>query len=154
MAKFKISKDINKSTEVVWNAFIDSDNMIQWERYLEKVEVIKGKFGEVGAIAHMHYRKKGSSYILEDKLVGYESGKRILSQISGQGMNIEIETIIDPLPKGTRISMIWNGTSKSLIVRIILRLLQKKITKQAEDELNTFKSLVEAHGVKFPNKSS
>jgi hypothetical protein len=31
--------------------------------------------------------------------------------------------------------------------------MQRKIAKQAEAELNTFKSLVEAHGVKFPKKS-
>ena len=153
MAKFKITININESPEIVWNAFIDPDNMIQWERYLEKVEAIKGKFGEVGAIAHLHYLEKGRSYILEDKLLDYESGKRIKSQVSGQGMNIEVETILDPLPNGTKISTNWMGTSKSLIVRTILRLMQSKIAKQAEDELTTFKSLVEAHGVKFPKYS-
>ena len=153
MAKFKISININESPEIVWNAFIDPDNMIQWERYLERVEVIKGKFGEVGAIAHLHYLEKGRSYILEDKLLDYEAGKRIKSQVSGQGMNIEVETIFDPLPNGTKISTVWKGTNKSLIVRIILRLMQSKIAKQAEAELVTFKSLVEAHGVGFPKKS-
>jgi len=153
MAKFKISTNINKSPEIVWKAYIDPHNMIQWTRYLEKMEVIKGKFGEVGAIAHLHYLEKGRSYILEDKLLSYESGKRILSQVSGQGMIIEVETIFNSHPNGTNISMIWKGTSKSLIVRIILRLMQRKITKQAEAELHTFKSLVETHGVNFPKKS-
>ena len=31
--------------------------------------------------------------------------------------------------------------------------LQGKIAKQAEAEINTFKSLVEMYGVKFPTKS-
>jgi len=153
MAKFNISININQSPEIVWKAYIDPQNMIQWTRYLEKVEVIKGKFGEVGAIAHLHYLEKGRSYILEDKLLSYESGKRILSQVSGQGMIIEVETILDSHQDGTNISMNWKGTSKSLIVRFILRLMQRKITKQAEAEVNTFKSLVETHGVKFPKKS-
>lgn len=81
----------------------------------------------------------------------YEEGNRIKSQVSGHGMNIEVETIFESNPNGTKISMIWNGTSKSFIIRIILRLMQAKITKQANAELDTFKSLVERYGVKFPN---
>lgn len=153
MTKFKLSININQSPEIVWKAYIDPQNMTQWTRYLEKVELVEGKFGEVGAIAHLHYLEKGRSYILEDKLLSYESGKRILSQVSGQGMIIEVDTIFNSFPNGSNISIIWKGTSKSLIVRIILRFMQKKISKQAEVELNTFKSLVETHGVSFPKKS-
>jgi uncharacterized membrane protein len=151
MVKFKITTSINKPPEIVWNAFIDAQNMLHWTKYLEKVEVVKGKFGEVGATAHLHYLEKGRSYILEDKLLGYEEGKRILSQVSGQGMNIEVETILNALPNDTNISMTWNGTSKSFMVRFMLRLMQKKIAKQAKAELEHFKSLVENYGAKFPN---
>ena len=124
--------------------------MLHWERYLEKVEVIQGKFGEVGAIAHLHYLEKGRSYILEDKLLAYDEGKRILSQITGQRMNIEVETIFDSLPIGTKISMSWKGTSTSLIIRVMLRLLQRKMVKQGKIELEHFKSLTETYGVNFP----
>lgn len=151
MAKFKITTTINKPHEIVWNAFIDPQNMLHWTKYLEKVESIKGEFGEIGATAHLHYLEKGRSYILEDKLLEYEKGKRILSQVSGQGMIIEVETIFDALPNITTISMTWNGTSKSFMVRTMLRLMQKKIAKQAEAELEHFKSLVEKYGAKFPN---
>ena len=116
------------------------------------MEVVKGKFGEMGAICHLHYLEKGRTYILEDKLLYYEEGKKIRSKVSGQGMNIEVETIFESLPKSTKISMTWNGTSKSLLTRIILRIMQSKIAKQAEAELNTFKTLIERHGVKFPDK--
>ena len=152
MAKFSIYMNIIQSPEITWKAYIDPQNMIQWTRYLQKMEVIEGKFGEVGAIAHLHYLEKGRSYILEDKLLSYEEGRRILSQVSGQGMVIEVETIFNPHQNGTSISIKWKGTSKSLIVRFILKLMQRKIAKQAEVELNTFKSLVEAHGANFPKK--
>ncbi|MFX0069628.1 MAG: SRPBCC family protein, partial [Candidatus Hermodarchaeota archaeon] len=154
MTKFKISININKYPEIVWKAYINPHNMIKWTRNLEKVEVIKGQFGEIGAIAHLHYLEKGRPYVLEDKLLSYEHGKRILSQVTGQGMIIEVETIFNSLPNGTNILMSWKGTSKSVIMRIVLRLLQKKITKQAEAELNKFKSLVETHGVNFYKEDS
>ncbi|MFX1328121.1 MAG: SRPBCC family protein [Promethearchaeota archaeon] len=152
MAKFKIEANVNQSSDIVWKAFIDPENMTHWQRYLEKVEVIKGKLGEIGAIAHLHYLEKGKTYILEDKMLDYEEGKKIVSQVSGQGMIIKVKTMLEPLEKATKISMTWNGTSKSLFARIILRLMQGKIAKQAEAELNTFKTLVEGYGVKFPNE--
>jgi len=151
MAKFRTTINIKRSPEIVWKAYIDPHNMIQWTKFLVKVEVIEGKFGEVGAIAHLHYLEKGRSYILEDKLLSYEAGKKIVSQVSGQGMTIKVETIFETCPNGTNISMIWKGTSKSLFVRVILRLMQRKIAKNGEAELNIFKKLVETHGVKFPN---
>ncbi len=154
IAKFKIDMVITQSPEVTWKAYIDAQNMMQWTRYLEKVEVIEGTFGEVGAIAHLHYLEKGRSYILEDKLLSYEEGRKILSQVTGQGMIIEVETIFNSHQDGTNVSITWKGTSNSLMTRFILKLMQRKIAKQAEAEFALFKILVEAHGVKFPTKSS
>lgn len=150
MAKFSISTNISQPLDITWKAYIDPQNMMQWTKYLEKVEEVSGKFGEVGAIAHLHYLEKGRSYILEDKLLEYEEGRRILSQVSGQGMIIEVETLLNSTKDGTNISMNWNGTSNSLFTRFILRLMQKKIAQQAEREVNTFKELVQTHGAKFP----
>jgi hypothetical protein len=127
--------------------------MTHWMRYLEKMEVVKGEFGEVGAIAHLHYLEKGRSYILEDKMLSYEEGKKIVSQVSGQGMNIEVETTFDSLQASTKISMSWNGTSKSFITRFFLRLMRGKIAKQAQAELDNFKNLVENYGERFPNNN-
>ncbi len=154
IAKFNIDIIVHKSPKIVWKAYIDPQNMIQWTKYLEKVEVIKGEFGEVGAISHLHYLEKGRSYILEDKLLSYEEGKKILSKVSGNKMMIEVETILDSHQDGTKISMNWKGMNKSLLIKFILRLMQGKITKHGKSELITFKSLVETHGSKFPEKSS
>ncbi len=150
MPKFEIETIINQPPDIVWKAFIDPQNMLNWTRFLEKVETVKGKFGEIGAVAHLHYVEKGKSYILEDKLLSYEEGKRIGSQVSGQGMDIKVETTFEPVSNGTQISMVWDGTSKSSFARLILKLMRGKISKQALAELDTFKNLVEKYGTKFP----
>ena len=152
MPKFTISVLIDESPEIVWNAFIDSDNMRHYTKYLEKIEVVKGKFGEVGATAHLHYLEKGRSYILEDKLLEYEEEKRILSQVTGQGMKVIVESSFEKLPNGTKMTMVWDGTGKYIIMKVILWLLKGRIKKHAEAELNTFKNLVETYGVSFSEK--
>ena len=149
MPVFKISVIIKQPLDIVWKAFIDPENMLHYTKYLEKVEVIQGKFGEIGAMAHLHYLEKGRSYILEDKLVDYEEGKKIGSQVSGQGMIIDVENHFESVPEGTKMTMSWNGTSKSFLTRNILKLMQKKIVKHAREELLTFKKLTQEYGSKF-----
>ncbi|MFW9819973.1 MAG: hypothetical protein ACFFE5_10215 [Candidatus Thorarchaeota archaeon] len=87
---------------------------------------------------------------MEDKMLAYEEGKRILSEVSGQGMDIKVETTLESLSEGTQITMLWNGTSKSAFARVILKLMRNSISKQAIAELETFKNLVEKFGIKFP----
>ena len=149
MPDFKISINIKQPSDIVWKAFIDPENMLHYTKYLERVEVIQGKFGEIGAIAHLHYLEKGHSYVLEDKLVDYEEGKKIGSQVSGQGMIIDVENHFESVLEGSKITMRWNGTSKSFLTRIILKLMQKKIVKHAREELLAFKRLTEEYGSKF-----
>ena len=149
MPDFKISINIKQPSDIVWKAFIDPENMLHYTKYLEKVEVVQGKFGEIGAIAHLHYLEKGRSYILEDKLVDYEEGEKIGSQVSGQGMVIDVENQFESVSEGTKMTLSWNGTSKSFLTGIILKLMQKKIKEHAREELLTFKQLTEEYGFKF-----
>ncbi|TFG21937.1 MAG: SRPBCC family protein [Promethearchaeota archaeon] len=150
--RFHISVNTNQPIEIVWEAFIKPENMLHWTKYLEKVEVVKGKLGEIGAVSRLHYLEKGKPYILEDKLVSYEEGKKIGSQVSGQRMLINVETFFESLNGGTKISMDWDGTSDSFIMSFIFKLMRRKMIKQAESELHHFKSLVEKYGETFPNK--
>jgi uncharacterized membrane protein len=149
MVSFKITTKINQPINIVWKAFINPDNMLHWTKYLEKVEVVKGKFGEIGALSQLHYLEKGKAYILEDKLLVYEEGKRIVSEVSGQGMVITLETTLNPIDGDTKVSMQWTGRGQSFFMKIALWLMQNKISQHALNELLHFKSLVEVHGELF-----
>ena len=150
MPKFHISTHINRPPEVVHQAFIDPDNSVQWMQDLVKFETIRGKADEAGAVAHLHYNQKGKSYILEDVLEYCEPGRKYISQVSGGGLSAHVEISIDPAEGGTDITMIWNGTGKNLIIKVMLWLMRGKIKRGAQAELETFKRLVEAHGAIFP----
>ena len=150
--KFHISVVIDQPIEIVWKAFIKPENMLHWTKYLEKVEVVKGELGEIGALSRLHYLEKGKSYVLEDELMSYEEGRKIGSQVSGQRMLINLETFLDSLNGGTKISMNWDGTSDSFILKLIFKLMRRKMIKQAQSELDHFKSLVEKYGESFPNR--
>ncbi len=150
MPKFQISTHINQPPDIVHQAFIDPDNSVQWMQDLVRFETIKGKADEAGSVAHLHYNQKGKSYIMEDVLEYCEPGRKYISRVSGGGISAHVDISIDPSDGGTDITMIWDGTGRNLLIKLILCLMRRKIKRGAQAELETFKRLVEAHGARFP----
>jgi len=58
MIEIKVNIKINRPVSTVYQAFINPDNMTEWMKDLERFEIIEGEFGEVGALAHLHYKQK------------------------------------------------------------------------------------------------
>ncbi len=149
MTKFKISTIINQPIDIVIKALMNPDNFPYWTTDLEKFEVIKGKAGEVGSIAHLHYSQKGRSYVMEDKLIYCEPGKKYVSQVSGDALAAHVETTLHSSGNETEMNLIWSGKGKIFLLKLLLPLLRGKLIKQAKAELETFKKLVETKGINF-----
>ena len=94
MTSFKISIVIDQRLDTVDAALMNPDNFVYWTAYLEKFEVIKGGPGEVGSIAQLRYLQKGRSYVMEDKLIYCEPGKKYISKVSGDALSATVETTL------------------------------------------------------------
>jgi hypothetical protein len=149
MTDFKISTVINKPIDLVVSALMNPDNFVYWTADLEKFEVIKRKPGEVGSIAHLHYLQKGRSYVMEDKLIYCEPGKKYISQVSGDVLTARVETTLRSLGEKTEMSIYWSGKGKIFLLKLLLPLLRKKMIKHSKKELETFKQLAETRGSDF-----
>jgi hypothetical protein len=133
----------------VFQAYIDPDNMLKWSTDLVEFKIINGKFGEKGATAHLIYKQKGRIHIMEDRLEYFDSEKKIISSVSGEGLVASVQTIFNSIGKETEIELTWEGKGKNLLLRFLLPFLKGTVKNRAQDELILFKSLVEEHGVKF-----
>lgn len=149
MPKLIVSAIINQPVNIVYKAYIEPDNMLKWSTNLVKFEPVKGEFGEKGSYAHLHYEQKGRSYILKDELKYLDPGKKIVSQVSGQGLLIHVTTRFNKVDDKTELKLIWDGSGTKFILKFLLPILKGKIKRQAQAELNTFKRMVEKYGVKF-----
>ncbi len=105
--------------------------------------VIKGKTGEVSSIGHLHYFQKGRSYVMEDKLIYCEPGKKYVSQVSGDVLTAQVETTLHSSGNETEMNVTWSGKGKIFFLKLLLPLLRGKLIKQSKSELETFKKLVE-----------
>lgn len=149
MTTFQVSAVIDRPVAVVANALTRAENFPYWQTDLEKLEVVRGGPDEVGSISHLHYRQNGRPYIMEDRLVYCEPGKRYISVVSGDAVAARVDTVIEPLGDSTRVTLTWRGRAKILRLRILFPFLKGKMARQAQDELDTFKHLVETRGADF-----
>ncbi len=149
MTEFEVSIVINKPIEIVVDALMNPDNFVHWQTDLVKFEVIERKPGEVGSIAHLHYSQKGRSYIMEDKMIYCEPGKKYVSEVSGDVITAKVETTLQPMGEKTKINLQWSGKGKIFLLKLLLPLIKGKMIRQSEKELETFKHLVETRGSDF-----
>ncbi len=126
MTKFKVGIIINKPTEIVVKALMNPNNFHYWQTDLERFEIIKLKPGMVSSIGHLHYSQKGHSYILEDKMIYCEPGKKYVSQVTGDVIEAQVATTLNSIDNKTEMSISWSGKGKNILTKLLLPLSRKK----------------------------
>jgi uncharacterized membrane protein len=149
MTTVEVSVVIAQPAEVVTQAFLNAENAVHWETDLERFEVIERKPGEVGSIAHLHYKQGDKRYILEDVMEAYIPNQYFRSRVTGGGLSAQVETWMRETSDGTEVTMRWQGKGTTLMMRLLLPFLRGAIQRQSQQELETFKALVEKYGARF-----
>ncbi len=149
MMSFTVSVDIHKPVGIVVSALMNPNNFPYWQNGLDRFEVISGKPGEVGSVAHLHYSENGKTYVMEDKLISCEPGKKYVSEVSGAVLTARVETNLVSSKNNTRMTLTWTGRGKIFLLKICLPLLKGKMIRQSQKELETFKQLVETKEIDF-----
>ena len=149
MVDFIISEIINQPREIVIKAFLNPANMIFWTKDLERFEVITGKPGEVGSIAHLPFIQNGKKYLMEDELIECKPGFRYVSRVTGDAITAIVKIDLKDIGNNTVLKMHWKGNGKNILLKVILPLSKKKMIKSAKNELRNFKDLVVKRGIHF-----
>jgi hypothetical protein len=149
MTAFEASVIIRQPVDVVVAALMNPDNFTFWTKYLERFEVVQGAPGQPGAVGRLHYLQNGRRYVMEDRLIAAEPGRRYVSQVTGDPIEARVETTLREVAEGTEMNVRWTGRGKVFPLRFILPLLRGAMVRQSKEELNTFKGLVESRGSRF-----
>ena len=149
MPTVETSLEISQPREVVAQAFLDPANAVYWTEGLEAFEVIRGEPGLVGSVAHLHYVEGGRRHVVEDVLEEMVPNEFFRSTVTGGGLKARVETCLRVTEGGTKVTVRWSGTGTNLRTRLLLPFLRGVIGRQMQAELETFKTMVEAHGPHF-----
>lgn len=153
MTSFEVSTHIRRPVEVIVAAILNADNAPYWTTHLERLETVSGTPGTPGCVGHLHYLENGRRYVLEDRLVEAEPGRRYLSEVSGPPIAARVETLLAPSGDGTDMILRWSGHGRIFPLNLLLPLMRRRMVRSAKTELETFRDLVEKRGIDFSRRA-
>ena len=149
MPTFQVSTIIHRPVETIVAALMNADNHPYWTKHLERFEVLSGEAGKAGAVGRLHYLENGRRYVMEDRMLEAEPGSRYVSRVKGDVIEAIVETRLEPVADGIKITILWTGRGTRLPLNIMLPLMRRRMIRQSQEELETFRDLVETRGSDF-----
>lgn len=144
MPTVEASIDIAAPPWAVTEILLDIDAAPLWTSGLERLELIAGVAGEPGCVAHAHYVEGSRRYIVEDRLVEAIPNRRFRSRIQGGGLTATVETHLENMRPGTRVTIRWTGTGTNLVSRLVLRLMNRQVRQRMRQDMQALCDLVES----------
>ena len=136
--------DVAASPEAVSDVLLDIEAAPLWTSGLERMELVDGVPGLVGCRGIAHYVEGGRRYQVEDLLIEAVPGDRFKSRIRGGGLRATVETRLEPVAGGTRVTVRWSGRGNNPITWVMLPLLRRKIAERCRADLEALGNLVES----------
>lgn len=136
--------DIGATPEAVASVLLDAEAAPVWTSGLVQLELVQGVAGEPGSVGLAHYGQGRRRYTLQDRLIAVTPNRHYLSEVTGGGLTATVETSLEPLATGTRMTVSWSGRGTSPVTRLTLPLLKPLILRRARSDLRALGSLVES----------
>jgi uncharacterized membrane protein len=137
---------IHRPPEDIAQIFLDAEKAPLWNTGLERFEVLTAAPGLAGSRARLHFVQGGRRYVMEDELMEVEPGRRYRSQVSGDMLEAEIETVLAPTDSGTLVTVHWTGSGRGVVLRLLLPLMRRSLARQISVDLAKLKQLAEEGG--------
>ena len=134
---------IAASPSEVSGVLLDIDAAPLWTSGLERLELIEGTLGKPDSLGHAHYVEGSRRYVVEDRLIEAVPGQRFTSAISGGGMKATVETTLDEIRGGTRLTIRWKGTGTNPVTKLVLPLMQRQVSRRTQRDLHALRDIVE-----------
>ena len=145
MPTITVSTCTTASPEAVARVLMDSSLAPAWTSGLDRLEVVSGTPGEVGCVGKAHYRQQTGAAVFTDVLTDVVPNRYYASTVTGGDISAQVQTWLQPTQSGeTEIRIRWDGSGTSLVTRLLLPFLRRRIRRRAEADLASLRRLAES----------
>lgn len=142
--KIESQVDVAKPIQEVWEWTDDPDNLKQWQKGFQRYELISGDMGEVGMVAHQHYKEGKREFYLRETLLEKDAPHHAQLELHHKTMTSIIDmNFVETGEQSTRVSCICDIELKG-IWKIIGPLMRKAFQKRQDEGFEMMKTAVEA----------
>jgi hypothetical protein len=138
------SVGIDRRPEHIARILLDPEKAPLWNTGLERFEVLSEAPGLAGSRARLHFVQGRRRYLMDDVLLEVEPDSRFLSRVTGDAIEALVETRLEPSDSGTRVTVRWTGSGRSLAFRLALPLMRRSMARQIQVDLQKLKRLAES----------
>lgn len=141
--KIKLELLINKPRADVWKFFTDLEKIKLWQPSLQDIETISGTSGQPGSQAKWAYEENGREFSLTEKILEWDEPVQFESQFENEfATNIVNNLFIEEADRTLWIQE-TTYTFKTLLMKIMGRVLKKNYVARSRKEMERFKEAIE-----------
>ena len=149
--KIKLELLINKPRADIWKFFTDLEKIKLWQPSLQDIETISGTSGQPGSSSKWTYEENGREFSLTEKVLERDEPARFESEFENEFATNIVNNLFSQEGDGTLWIQETTYTFKTLLMKIMGRVLKKKYVARSQKEMQRFKEAIEGSDMHNPN---
>jgi len=139
-SKILVDKPVDRSFMV----FLDVSKMGEWLTGFKKIEIVKGMPNIPGSIFNLTMEINGKEITVTEEVTDFRWYDRFSFTLEHDLMSVKCENVFAAQDMKTEITCTYTVTGKNLFWRSLDVLLKGKMEKQAQDDFDKLKKVIES----------
>lgn len=134
-----VDKPLNES----WAVTQDEKKLSDWLEGFQKVELVSGTAGKVGAVSNVYFDNKGEEMVIKETITDIVPNESISMEFDSDFMHMDYNMSMNEMNGKTKISTTTNCVGNSWFAKSMMVLIGSSIKAQEETNLSKLKALIE-----------
>ncbi len=134
---------VEKSLAESWAVSQDEEKMADWLIGYEKMEMVSGEPGTVGAVSDIYFKAEGEEMIIRETILEIVPNESISMSFESEFMNMDYQLIMNAVEGKTEIISKTNARGNGMLSKSIMALISGSLKAQEETNLGLLKKTIE-----------
>lgn len=140
------SIEIERAPEDVWAVISDPGTHVRWRPALREFRPVSAGPLAVGSRVREVLVWRGREIVLDDVVTALDAPRRLGLRGGWKAADFELELHLEPVARGTKVTMDWPFYPKSFLVKLAAPFLGGAMRRATREELGLLKAYVEGNG--------